>query len=142
MHWFKTRSLLGWVLEMELLRLLAWLIALVVVLGLAFSLMPSWENWSASSPWSGFITAPGLKRTQTCPASNTSINPEPWDLYNSRWFNLSRATTAVELHGPGRVLQALRFSNRPRSRRACMRLHRLHRVRAHQLPKSGETRRA
>ncbi|MCC6024509.1 MAG: hypothetical protein LM600_07400, partial [Thaumarchaeota archaeon] len=73
---------------MGFLRLLAWLLVLVVVLGLAFSLMPSWENWSVSSPWSGFITAPGLRKTQACPVSDTSINPEPWDLYNSRWFNL------------------------------------------------------
>jgi hypothetical protein len=74
---------------MELLRLLAWLLVLVVVVGLAFSLMPSWENWPVSSPWSGFITAPGLRKAQACPVSDTSINPEPWDLYNSRWFNLS-----------------------------------------------------
>jgi hypothetical protein len=74
---------------MRLLRLLAWLLVLVVVLGLAFSLMPSWENWPASSPWSGFITAPGLRKVQACPVSDTSINPEPWDLYTSRWFNLS-----------------------------------------------------
>jgi hypothetical protein len=74
---------------MSFLRLLAWLLVLVVVLGLAFSLMPSWENWPASSPWSGFITAPGLRKAQAYPVSDTSINPEPRDLYNSRWFNLS-----------------------------------------------------
>jgi len=118
------------VLEMGLLRLLAWLLVLVVVVGLAFSLLPSWEKWPTSSPWSGFITAPGLRKTQVCPLSDTSINPEPWDLYNSRWFNLSRATTAVELHRPGRVLQALRVSNWPSSREARLQLHGLHPVRA------------
>lgn len=74
---------------MGLLRLLAWLLVLVVVVGLAFSLLPSWENWPTSSPWSGFTTAPGLGMAQACPVSDTSINPEPWDLYTSRWFNVS-----------------------------------------------------
>ena len=75
-------------MEMGLLRLLAWLLMLVIVVGLAFSLMPSWKKWPASSPWSGFITAPGFRKAKACPVSDTSINPEPWDLYTSHWSDL------------------------------------------------------
>ena len=78
---------------MGFLRLLAWLLTLLIVLGLASSLLPPTQR--SGGPGSGLTGGglawtPGASTGSTCPQSNTTIVLDP-SVFYGRYFNLTRA---------------------------------------------------
>jgi len=78
---------------MGFLRLLAWLLALVIVLGLASSLLPPTQGGvgpGSSLAGGGLAWTPGASLGSSCPSSNTTILLDP-SVFYGRYFNLTRA---------------------------------------------------
>jgi hypothetical protein len=78
---------------MGFLRLLAWLVILVIVLGLASSLLPPTQRAGGPGPslaGGGLAWTPSAIAGSPCPQSNTTIVLDP-SVFYGRYFNLTEA---------------------------------------------------
>ena len=92
---------------MELLKLLAWLVALALVLGVALSFLGEWRI--PEHPGEAMLPrAPSYELSYRCPRGNYTIVLDPLDLFTYYTVTIRDGEVVVEPGGPGTIVEAER----------------------------------